>query len=118
MIQRNFGKPGTEPGMQFDPAQVQAGVVDEIMQDWQGLVTQYQQSRPELIGYPNRYKIELDKFLEASRKIPAFKISRDHGYLLQKIDPASVKQYIAKINAEHNVAARTNITKSPAPATT
>jgi hypothetical protein len=107
MIQRNFGKPGTEPGMQFDPVEVQAGVIDEIVRDWTGLVNQYQQARPDLLSYPNKYKTELDKFLETSRKIPAFEISRKNNFVLQKTDPASVKQYITKIKAAYDVGTRT-----------
>ena len=113
MIQRNFGKPGTEPGMQFDPAQVQAGVIDEIIRDWSGLVKQYNTAHPGLLSRAYVYQRELDKFLKSTRKIDASKLQR---YNLAGTDPASVKTYIQQVKAAHDVAARTNVTRPPATA--
>jgi hypothetical protein len=110
MIQRNFGKPGTKPSLEWDPAEIQSGVVDEIMRDWQGLVNQYKTAHPGLLSRIYVYQRELDKFLKSSRNIDASKLQH---YNLAGTDLASVKTYIQQVKAAHDVAARTRPAPTP-----
>jgi len=118
MIQRNFGKPGTKPSMEWNPTEIQAGVVDKIMQEWKGLVNQYNTAQPGLLSRIYVYQRELDKFLTVSRKINVARLPR---YMLAGVDDASVKKYIQQLTAAQDVVNRTRqapTTTTPAPTTT
>jgi hypothetical protein len=110
MIQRNFGQPGTKPGMTFDPKEVQDGVVDRIIQDWKGLVNQYNTAQPGLLSRIYVYQRELDKFLTVSRKINVAGLPR---YILAGVDDASVKKYIQQVTAAQNVVNQTRPAPTP-----
>ena len=115
MIQRNFGQPGTKPSMEWNPTEIQAGVVDKIMQEWKGLVNQYNTAQPGLLSRIYVYQRELDKFLTVSRKINVARLPR---YMLSGVDDASVKKYIQQVTAAQDVVNRTRQAPAPAPTAT
>jgi hypothetical protein len=115
MIQRNFGQPGTKPSMEWNPTEIQAGIVDKIMQEWKGLVNQYNTAQPGLLSRIYVYQRELDKFLTVSRKINVARLPR---YMLAGVDDASVKKYFQQVTAAQDVVNRTRQAPTPPAATT
>jgi hypothetical protein len=101
--------------MEWNPTEIQAGVVDKIMQEWKGLVNQYNTAQPGLLSRIYVYQRELDKFLTVSRKINVARLPR---YVLAGVDDASVKKYIQQVTAAQDVVNRTRQAPAPAPTAT